>query len=117
MIAGKPDYVVEKKGLKIPVELKTGYSNSPKNNHIYQLAVYCHLLEENYGTFVPYGVLVYNNSCEYKIPFNPRVRFELEKIIKDMRYSIKTKNISRNHNDDKKCINCSMRKYCNNKII
>jgi len=117
MIAGKPDYVVEKKGFKIPVELKTGYCNSPKNNHVYQLAAYCHLLEENYGVFVPYGILVYNNSCEYKIPFNPKVRFELENIIKNMRYCLRTKNISRNHNDSKKCISCSMRAHCNNKVI
>ena len=114
LIIGKPDYVVEKKDFKIPVELKTGYYNSPKINHIYQLAAYCHLIEENYGTFVPYGILVYNNSSNYNIPFNPRVRFELENIIKNMRYSIKTKNILRNHDDKKKCINCSMRENCNN---
>ncbi len=117
MIAGKPDYIVEKKGFKIPVELKTGYSNNPKNNHVYQLAAYCHLIEEKYQTFVPYGVLVYNNSYEYKIPFNPKVRLELENIIKDMRYSMKTKNISRNHNDSKKCSSCNMREYCKNKMI
>lgn len=117
MIAGKPDYVVENKGCRIPVELKTGYCNAPKNNHIYQLAAYCQLLEENYGAFVPYGILVYSDSCEYKIPFNPKVRFELENIVKNMRYSIRTKNISRNHNDRNKCISCSMREHCNNKLI
>lgn len=117
MIVGKPDYIVEKKGLKIPVEIKTGYCNSPKSNHVFQLAAYCHLIEENFSVFVPYGVLVYSNSFEYKIPFNPNVRFELENIIKNMRFSMVTKDISRNHNDGKKCINCSMRKHCYDKII
>lgn len=117
MITGKPDYIVEKKGFKIPVELKTGYSVNPKSNHVYQLAAYCHLIEENYNSFVPYGVLVYSNSCEYKIPFNPRIRLELENIIKNIRCSMKTNNISRNHNDSKKCISCSMRDHCKDKII
>lgn len=117
MMAGKPDYVVENKGQKIPVELKTGERSSPKSNHVYQLAAYCHLLEENYGAFVPYGILVYNNSCEYKIPFDPGVRFELENIVKDMRYFMRSKKISRNHNDSRKCANCSMRIHCNDKII
>lgn len=117
MIVGRPDYIFEKKGLKIPVELKTGYYNNPQSNHVYQLAAYCHLIEENYNVFVPYGILVYSNSFEYKMHFNPKVRFELENIIKNMRYSMKTNNISRNHNDGKKCISCSMRKHCNDKII
>lgn len=117
MIAGKPDYIVEKKGFKIPVELKTGYSGNPRINHVYQLAAYCHLIEEKYKIFVPYGVLVYNNIYEYKIPFNPKVRFELENIIKNMRSSMKTKNISRNHNDMRKCSSCSMREHCKDKII
>ncbi len=117
MIVGKPDYIVEKKGYKIPVELKTGYCSNPKSNHIYQLAAYCHLIEENYSNFVPYGMLIYNNHLEFKIPFNPKIRFELENIIYNIRFSLKYKNISRNHNDSNKCINCSMRTHCNYKII
>jgi CRISPR-associated exonuclease Cas4 len=115
MIAGKPDYVVERKGCRIPVELKTGCSSRPKSNHIYQLAAYCHLLEENYGAFVPYGILVYNNSCEYKIPFDPKIRFELENTIKKMRYSIRTGNITLNHDDPQRCIVCSMKNHCDKK--
>jgi CRISPR-associated exonuclease Cas4 len=117
MIVGKPDYIIEKKGYKIPVELKTGYCSNPKSNHIYQLAAYCYLVEENYSNFVPYGMLIYNNYLEFKIPFNPKVRFKLENIINNIRLSLKYKHISRNHNDSNKCTNCSMRKHCTYKII
>jgi CRISPR/Cas system-associated exonuclease Cas4 (RecB family) len=60
-------------------------------NHIFQLAAYCHLVEENYGGFVPYGVLVYEDRHQYKIPFDPKIRFELESTINEMRRSIKNR--------------------------
>ncbi|RLF37249.1 MAG: CRISPR-associated protein Cas4 [Thermoplasmata archaeon] len=112
-ITGKPDYIVVKDEKCLPVELKTGGYTKPQWNHILQLAAYCQLLEENYGGFVPYGILVYNNQFQYKIPFNPRVRFELENTINEMRHLIKTGEIYVNHDDPGRCKNCSMREYCN----
>ena len=101
----------------IPVELKTGNHNQPQKSHIFQLAGYCHLLEENYGSFVPYGILVYNNMHQFKIPFDPKMRYELESTMKNMRNSIKTGKISRNHNDPYRCKNCSMKSYCNKILL
>ena len=115
-IAGKPDYIVKKNKRYIPVEVKTGAHNDPQKNHIFQLASYCHLLEENYGGFVPYGILVYNNRYQYKIPFDPKIRFEFENTLKNMRNAIKTGRITRNHNDYYKCKNCSMQIYCEDKL-
>jgi CRISPR-associated exonuclease Cas4 len=115
-ITGKPDYVVKQNKYFIPVELKTGTHNKPLKNHVYQIAAYCQLLEENYRGFVPYGILVYNNKDQFKIPFDPKTRFELESTIKKMRYTIKTGKITINHSDFRRCKACSMRKYCNNKI-
>ena len=117
-IAGKPDYIVRKNKYYIPVEVKTGNHFNLQKNHVFQLAAYCQILEENYGGFVPCGVVVYTDtSKQFEIPFNPQLRFELESTISDMRNILKTKNISRNHNDHHKCRNCSMKKYCNEKLI
>lgn len=115
-ITGKPDYVIRRNNCYIPVEIKTGRQNSPQKNHIFQLAAYCHLLEENYGCFVPYGILVYDTHQQYKIPFDPKMRYELESTLKQMRILLKNKNFIRNHNDSNKCINCSMRVYCKSKL-
>ena len=115
-ITGKPDYIIQKKDRFIPVELKTGRYKTPQKNHIFQLAAYCQLLEENFNIFVPYGILVLNNQDEYKLPFNPMIRFELENTIKKMRNQLKDNVITRNHQDPYRCINCSMRKYCSIKI-
>ncbi len=116
-IVGKPDYIVKKNNQFIPVEVKTGVYNIPQKNHVLQLAAYCQLVEENYKNFVPFGVLVYNKSKQYKIPFDPKLRYELEYSIKNMRNILKTRSLSRNHNDQNRCKNCSMRSYCERKII
>jgi len=116
-IAGKPDYIIKKNNTYIPVELKNSRQNQPQKNHIYQLAAYCQLLEENYGDFVPYGVLVYNNTHQYKIPFDPKIRFDLETTLKKMRGLLNNKKVKRNHNEPNKCINCSMKNYCYDKLI
>lgn len=116
-ITGKPDYVIKKNKRYIPVEFKTGSYNQPQKNHVFQLAAYCQLLEENYGSFVPYGILVYNTAQHYRIPFDPRIRFELESTVKKMRYVLKTGKVTRNHHDPNRCRGCSMRTYCNIKII
>jgi len=116
-ISGKPDYVVKQNNKYIPVEVKTGRHFSPEKNHIYQLASYCHLIEENYQELVPYGILVYfDTSKQFTIPFNPQLRFELESIIKQMRKILTSGKIDRNHNNAQKCLNCSMKNHCDQKI-
>jgi CRISPR-associated exonuclease Cas4 len=116
-ISGKPDYVVKQDSRHIPVEVKTGFHYTPEKNHVYQLASYCHLIEENYKELVPNGILVYyDTSQQFTIPFNPQLRFELESLIKQMREILKGGKIERNHNSYNKCLNCSMKEYCHLKI-
>ncbi len=46
-LTGKPDYLVEKDGKLIPVEVKTGRApNAPYDSHIFQLAAYCLLVDK-----------------------------------------------------------------------
>ena len=116
-IVGKPDYIVKKNNKYIPVEIKTGFNINPQKNHIFQLASYCQLLEENYGLFVPYGILIYNNLYKYKIPFDPKMRYEFKENLKEMRKMIKKGKIQMNHNNPNKCRNCSMRMYCSEKLL
>lgn len=116
-ISGKPDYIIKKNNFYIPVEVKTGWHCQPQKNHIFQLAGYCHLLEENYGGFVPYGILVYNDRYQYRIPFDPRIRFEFESTVKNMRHTMKTGRVTRNHSNSYKCKSCSMRTYCDVKLL
>ena len=117
-IIGKPDYILKKEGEYIPVEIKTGNHNIVKKNHIYQLAAYCQILEEYYNCFVPYGILVYKDtSKQFKIQYDPKLRFELLSIIKEMRKNLNNNKIQRNHQEIKRCINCSLKEYCDKKIV
>ena len=116
-ISGKPDYIVKNNHNYIPIEVKTGYHVEPQKHHVLQLAAYCQLTEDNYTGFTPHGLLIYNDtSKQFKIPFDPALRFELESAINKMRYLLKTKDIKRNHNNPHKCRNCSMKTYCDIKI-
>jgi len=116
-ISGKPDYIIEKNGYYIPVEVKSGNHINAKKGHIYQLMAYCQLLEDYYNCFIPYGILVYNEtSKQFKIPFDPKMRFELEYSIKEMRRALNCNMIQRNHYEIQKCIKCSMREHCNYKL-
>ncbi len=114
-IAGKPDYIVKKSNYYIPIEVKSGSYSNPQKNHILQLATYCQLLEDNYSNLVPYGIIIYKNS-DFKIPFDPKLRFELESVINKMRNSI-NKKVVLNHNDPTKCRICSMRMYCKERLF
>ena len=116
-IAGKPDYIIEKNKNYVPVEVKSGAYETPQKSHIFQIAAYCQLVEENYKRFVTYGILVYNENKQFIISFDPKLRFELENSIKKMRHALYTGQIERNHDDLYKCKNCSMRTYCQIKLI
>jgi len=110
-LAGKPDYIVQKEKQCIPVEVKSGGGTHPHQSHVLQLAAYCQLLEDTSGMFVPEGILVYNN-VPYTIAFDPKLRFELESVMKSMRASLRNGVIKRNHQEPGRCRHCSMKRYC-----
>jgi CRISPR/Cas system-associated exonuclease Cas4 (RecB family) len=79
---------------------------------------YCQLIEENYNCYSPYGIIVYpDNSKQFSIKFDPKRRFELSSIIEEIRKLNYKKEIKRNHNEIQRCINCSMKEYCRDKIV
>ena len=111
LLTGKPDYIIQKDQQYIPVEVKTGSYQQPQQHHIMQLAAYCHLVEETYNSFVPYGILIYP-SGQFTIPFTPDLRFQLEQCIYSMRVSCKKQILPRNHSSQTKCVHCSLKKHC-----
>lgn len=116
-IIGKPDYIIKNKETYTPVEIKTGNHKILKKNHIYQIAAYCQILEDYYNCYIPYGIIIYKDtSKQFKIPFDPKLRFELTKIISEIRKNMNKDIIQRNHYEIKKCIKCSLRKFCEKKL-
>lgn len=113
-ISGKPDYVMrdEMTGAYIPVEVKSGRAKKPYWNHILQLATYCLLVEERYGTSVPYGILVYGDGRQHRIEFTDTIRSQVLSTVDDMRRSLEAGTVRRNHNAPVRCANCAYRKEC-----
>ncbi|QYZ78866.1 CRISPR-associated protein Cas4 [Methanofollis formosanus] len=113
-ISGRPDYVLrdEMTGAYIPVEVKSGRARKPYWNHILQLAAYCLLVEEHYGTSVPYGTLVYGNAGQHRIEFTPELRVQVLATVDEIRTCLRDGTARRNHNAAVRCRSCAYRAEC-----
>jgi CRISPR-associated exonuclease Cas4 len=111
-LRGRPDYVVLVDDEHIPVEVKTGRTpRGPLFSHILQLAAYCLLLEEEYGTPPPYGLLRYENA-QHEVEYNEDLKHLLLGKMEEMRTALLKGEAHRNHNRLGKCEHCSRRAVC-----
>lgn len=111
-LSGRPDAVVLDGEHHIPVEIKTGrVPRGPLFSHILQIAAYCVLLEEEYGKAPPYGVIRYGD-VSYEIEYNEDQKRLLLQKLADMRAAIRKGEAHRNHNRPGKCVHCSRRAVC-----
>lgn len=111
-LSGRPDAVVMDGEHHIPVELKTGREpRGPLFSHILQVVAYCLLLEEEYGTAPPYGIIRYGETS-YEIEYNDDQRTLLLQKLVEMRTAIARGEAHRNHSRPGKCIHCSRRMMC-----
>lgn len=111
-LSGAPDYVIKVGENIIPVEEKTGRTPmGPLFSHILQIATYCLLIEEATGRAPPYGLLKYPEH-EHEIEYNQDLRNMLLQKAAEMRELMRTGNAHRNHNRPGKCVHCSRRDVC-----
>lgn len=112
-LVGKPDIIL-KKGLEyFPIEVKSSAAkDKPYPSHILQLAVYCLLIEEHYGTRPSYGILRYKNR-EFKIPYTKELRNSLLTQIKSIRNTDPEKDkLPPICENIQKCRHCGYAWYC-----
>jgi CRISPR-associated exonuclease Cas4 len=111
-LAGKPDYLVEKDGLFIPVEVKSArVVDAPYDSHIYQLAAYCLLVQRTLGSRPPYGILHYNNRT-FAIDYTPQLENALLELLGEMRLAGERKEQARSHDSPERCARCGYRSIC-----
>src|SRR4030042_963924 len=114
-LTGKPDYLVEQSGVIIPVEVKSSRVVSvPYDAHIYQLAVYCLLVQRPYGKRPPYGILHYPNRT-YAIDYTPALEADLLELLGEMQRRAREKDVPRSHNSTARCNRCGFRSICDHK--
>ena len=117
-LTGKPDYLVEKNGRIIPVEVKSGRAprgNAPYDSHIYQLAAYCVLVEKSMHTRPPYGIIHYENQT-FAIDYTPALESALLDILAEMRRDERRAEIARSHDSQARCAHCGFRNTCDQKL-
>lgn len=114
-IRGRPDYILKRGESYIPVEKKTGRTpKGPLFSHIVQLIAYCTLVGEAFGP-VPYGIIDYEEK-KYSIDNSDELQetvLELrDKLLRDQ----ERQEAHRNHERKGKCINCSRRDVCHERL-
>jgi len=115
-LAGKPDYLVQDREHIIPVEVKSRpVTKSPYDSHIFQLASYCLLVENNYGVRPSAGILHYPNKT-YRIDFTPRLERTTINIIDEMHAHDDRKAADRSHQSPARCSGCGFRSICDQRI-
>jgi CRISPR-associated exonuclease Cas4 len=116
-LTGKPDYLVQKNGQIIPVEVKSGRApESPYDSHIYQLAAYCLLVEKNYGKRPAYGILHYSDR-DFAVDYTPELESSLLDLLADMRRDEMKSEVERSHEQSARCAGCGFKKVCDQSLV
>ena len=111
-LTGKPDYLVEKDGAILPVEVKSGRAPSaPYDSHIYQLAAYCLLVERTYGKRPPYGIIHYPNR-DFAVDYTPTLESALLDLLAEIRQAELHREVPRSHEQSQRCRGCGFRDSC-----
>jgi CRISPR-associated exonuclease Cas4 len=110
-LTGRPDYILERNGEIIPIEVKSGRKpKGPLFSHVLQVAAYCLLLDEEGGK-VSHGILRYGDM-EHEVEFDAELRSILLGKLKEMRRLMGSGDVHRNHHRPGKCHSCSRREMC-----
>lgn len=114
-LAGKPDYLVEKGGQLIPVEVKSSRAPAaPYDSHIFQLAAYCRLVEQTYGQRPPYGILHYANRT-FAVDYTVELENALAEALTEIR-ACDRRGANRSHDQASRCSRCGFRSDCDQRL-
>jgi CRISPR-associated exonuclease Cas4 len=115
-ITGKPDYLVEQKGLLIPVEVKSSAAPAqPYDNHIMQLAAYCYLVEKTLHRRPTHGIIRYRNRS-FEVDYTPELETQFLDLVLEIRQVEKSGEADRSHNFPARCLGCGYRSACDQRL-
>ena len=115
-LTGKPDYLIQKNGQIIPVEVKSGRApEAPYDSHIYQLASYCLLVDKTYSKRPPYGIIHYQDR-DFAVDYTPALEQSLLELLTEMKRDEVKKEVDRSHEQASRCKSCGFRHACDQKV-
>ena len=116
LLTGKPDYLVEDRRGKIPVEVKSMPSPpSPYRSHVLQLAAYCLLVEDEYGQPPSYGIVKYRDRA-YAVEYTAQLRAQLLSVLDEMRHHLDADDVCPSHANPNRCRACGYRDQCEERL-
>ncbi len=115
-LTGKPDYLVEQDGRLIPVEVKTGRTpEAPYDSHIFQVAVYCLLVQKTCSKRPSHGIIHYPRR-DFAVDYTPELESALLDLLAAIRRDERRSNVHRSHDDVQRCRRCGFREVCDQKL-
>lgn len=112
LLAGRPDYLVEQAGTRVPVEVKPDRTApQPYKSDVLQLATYCLLVEEVYGQRPEYGLIRYRDQT-FAVDYTPQLRETLLATLAAMRRAAASPEVNRSHQHPGRCGACGFRADC-----
>lgn len=117
-LVGRPDYLVQDhNGEIVPVEIKsTAAPAEPHEGHVLQLAAYCLLVEEEFGSRPSHGILQYRDKA-FGVEYTVELEEDLLDLISEMREGIFEDELDRDHDEWRRCAHCGMRAYCSQSLV
>jgi CRISPR-associated exonuclease Cas4 len=120
-LTGRPDYLIEKGDLYIPVEVKSSkIPSAPYDSHIFQVAAYCLLVERALGKRPPYGIIHYQDrsggSQTFSVEYTRAIETATLDIIADLRTQDRRKEVERSHEAPERCACCGYRSLCDQSL-
>jgi len=116
-LTGRPDYILEERGERFPMERKSRALTSagPYDGERLQLAAYCLLLEEHSGRPVRRGRLEYRNRT-LDIPFDAALRAALLETLEHVQQHRRAPDVRRSHANPARCRACGFRPRCSDSL-
>ena len=116
-LAGRPDYLIEEAdGMIIPVELKSSRAPAaPHEGHVLQLAAYCALVAATYRIRPEYGILQYADQA-FAVDYTPELEEDLLFLLDEMDADREAGELSRDHDERRRCAGCGFRNHCSQRL-
>lgn len=120
-LIGKPDYLIEARQgaarTMIPVEVKSrSRPGAPPSGHILQLATYCLIIEDIYGSAPSHGVLRYADGS-HTIAYTADLRRAVLEAAERIRAARTAQDVPRSHQDAGRCAHCGYRQGCGSQAL
>lgn len=117
-LTGKPDYLVQRRGEVLPVEVKSMPTppGGPHAGHVYQVAAYCALVTEAYDHRPAYGLIKYADQT-LAVAFTPALEAELQTLLAQIRADRAAGEAPRSHAVPARCRACGFREVCGQSLV